>query len=117
MSDDALFTAPPVVPAGTYPAIVTSVSRVTVTTAEGDKELVRWVVTIPDVGEVDALSSLLFTPKSKARKWANALGVTGDVVAADDLIGCACLAVVAEDDNGYTKLMDLLAPLKSPKAK
>lgn len=112
MTDTALFVAPPVVPQGTYPAIVTKVERVTVPTAEGDKELVRWTVTIPEYGEVDALSSLLFTPKSKARKWATALGVTTDTVAADDLVGCACLAVVAEDDNGYTKLMDLLPPLK-----
>jgi hypothetical protein len=98
------------------------VERVTLDTAEGPKDLIRWTVTIPQGEEapviVDALSSLLFTPKAKARRWARALlGKDVTTVAAEELEGCACLALIAEDDNGFTKLADILPPIGGTKAK
>jgi len=122
MSDETLFTTPPAAPAGLYPATVTGVERVTVETAEGPKPLIRWTVAIEledGVAEPDALSSLLFTPRSKARRWAQALGIPTDQkeVRASDLVGRECMAMLVEDDQGYVKLGDILpVPKKGGKA-
>ena len=122
MSDDVLFTAPLQAPAGMYPGTVTAVEPVTVETAEGPKALIRWTVTVElenGWAEPDALSSQLFTPKSKARKWAIALGVPAEQreVRASDLVGRECMAMVIEKDGGNTGLGDILpVPKKGGKA-
>ena len=118
MSDDVLFTVPPMAQAGLYPATVTSVEAVTVETADGPKALIRWIVAVelPDgVAEPDALSSMLFTPRSKARRWAIALGVPASQkeVRASDLVGRECMAMVIDKDNGNTGLGDIL-PVPAP---
>lgn len=118
--NEALFIAPPTAPAGMYPATVTAVEPVTVETAEGPKRLIRWTVAVelPDgVAEPDALSSLLFTPKSKARRWAIALGVPADQreVSARDLVGRECMAMIVDKDGGNTGLGDILPVPKAKK--
>jgi hypothetical protein len=121
VSDEALFTAPPQAPAGLFPAIVTGVDPVTVDTAEGPKALVRWTVAIElddgTIAEPDALSSQMFTPRSKARRWAIALGVPADqkVVSRTDLVGRECMAMVIDKDNGNTGLGDILPMPKTKK--
>lgn len=133
MTDDALFIAPPQAPAGMYPATVTAVEPVTVQTAEGPKALIRWSVALDFedtrpasdtfgqivTAEPDALSSQLFTPKSKARRWAIALGVPADQdkVSVRDLVGRECMALIIEKDKGVTGLGDILPPAKGIKAK
>lgn len=120
MSDeDALFTIPPSASPGMHPATVTAVVPVTVDTAEGPKRLIRWGVAIETeegVAEHDSLSSLLFTPRSKARRWAMALGVPSGQkeVRAVDLVGRECMVLLVQDDQGYTKLDDIL-PMPSKK--
>jgi len=127
VNDEVLFTVPPEAPEGLFPATVTSVTPVTVETAEGPKNLIRWVVAIeladdggdPIVAEPDALSSQMFTPRSKARRWAIALGVPADQrnVAASDLVGRECMAMIIKKDNGSTGLGDILpVPKKGGKA-
>ena len=126
MTDDVLFTVPPECPEGLFPATVTSVTPVTVETAEGPKALIRWAVAIElsgDDGELlvaepDALSSQMFTPRSKARRWAIALGVPADQrnVAASDLVGRECMAMIIKKDNGSTAIGDIL-PVPKAKAK
>jgi len=114
MSDDALFTVPPQAAAGLYPATVIGVDPVTVDTAEGPKNLIRWTVAVElENGETatpDALSSLLFTTRSKARKWAIALGVPAEQreVRASDLVGRECMAMIIEKDSGDTGLGDIV---------
>lgn len=121
MTDDILFTVPPAAPAGLFPATVTNVTPVLVDTADGPKNLIRWVVAIEledGIAEPDALSSQMFTPKSKARRWAIALGVdpAQKNIAASDLIGRECMAMIVEKDNGNTGLGDILpVPAKSKK--
>lgn len=119
MTDDILFTAPPTIPAGTYPITITRVGAEVIETAEGPKNLVRWVGEVEvDDGpplEVDALSSLNFGQRAKARRWAAALlGVDVQELRASDLVGRKGLAVLTEDDNGFTKLADIVA---APRAK
>ena len=123
MTDTALFTAPPTAPAGMFPATVTAVEPVTVDTAEGPKNLIRWTVAVElddgTVAEPDALSSQLFTPRSKARRWAIALGVPPDQksVSASDLVGRECMAMIVDKDGGNTGLGDILPmPKKGGKA-
>lgn len=121
MSDDVLFTAPPVCPAGMYPATVTSVEPVTVETAEGHKALIRWTVAVElgdgTVAEPDALSSTMFSPRSKARRWAIALGVPADQkeLRASDLVGRECMAMIVDKDGGNTGLGDILPVPKAVK--
>lgn len=121
MSDDVLFTVPPSAAAGMYPATVTAVGPVMVETAEGPKNLIRWTVAVEvgdgEYAEPDALSSLLFTPRSKARRWAIALGVPPDQkeVRPSDLVGRECMALIVEKDGGGTGLGDILPPVKAPK--
>jgi hypothetical protein len=123
VTDDVLFSAPPQAPAGLFPAVITAVDPVTVETGEGPKALVRWVVAIElddgTVAEPDALSSRMFTPKSKARRWATAVGVPADQkdLRASDLLGRECMAMVIEKDGGNTGLGDILpVPKKGGKA-
>lgn len=118
MTDDVLFTAPAMAPAGMYPATVTAVELVTVETAEGPKRLVRWSVAVEvapgEYAEPDALSSLLFSPKSKARRWAVALGIPADQkeLRPSDLVGRECMALIVDKDGGNTGLGDILPPVK-----
>lgn len=126
MTDEVLFTLPPECPEGLFPATVTSVKPVTIETADGPQNLIRWVVAIeladdggePVVAEPDALSSQMFTPRSKARRWAIALGVPADQrnVAASDLVGRECMAMIIKKDNGSTAIGDIL-PVPKAKAK
>ena len=72
----SLFEAPTTIPAGTYPCVVTHVGVETIETREGPKDLVRWEVELTtDDGPqtLDALSSLNFGARAKARQWAIAL--------------------------------------------
>jgi hypothetical protein len=117
-----LFETPPSQPPGTYPAVVTSVERVTIETAEGAKDLVRWTVvataTDGSDAEVDSLSSFNYGPRSKPRRWITALlGTAPETVHIADLVGKPCLAVLALDDDGFVTLADIIAPLVAPKAK
>jgi hypothetical protein len=117
VSEEIIFTVPPQAPVGTYPGVITNVSVEAIETAEGVKDLVRWQATITDEhGQdypVDALSSLNFGGRAKARKWCTALGVTAEKVSRDMLVGKPALFVIGEDDDGYSKLLDIIAPLKS----
>jgi len=119
----SLFEAPTTIPAGTYPCVVTHVGVETIETREGPKDLVRWEVELTtDDGPqtLDALSSLNFGARAKARQWAIALGATKDQVNAEDLIGREGLAVVeieTRDGVEYNKLANIVAPAKSPKGK
>jgi hypothetical protein len=122
VTDDILFTVPPAAPAGLFPATVVNVTPVTVETAEGPKALIRWVVAIEledGIAEPDALSSQMFTPKSKARRCAIARGVdpAQKNLAASDLIGRECMAMIVEKDNGNTGLGDILPVPKAPAKK
>ena len=126
MSDEVLFMVPPPPPEGLFEATIIEVKPVTVETAEGPKALIRWAVAIElsgDDGELlvaepDALSSQMFTPRSKARRWAIALGVPADQrnVAASDLVGRECMAMIIKKDNGSTAIGDIL-PVPKAKAK
>jgi hypothetical protein len=123
VSDDVLFSAPAMAPEGMYPATVTGVDPVTVDTAEGPKALIRWTVAVEiEDGEwasPDALSSRMFTPKSKARRWATALGVPKEQkeLRASDLVGRECMAQIIDKGDGNTGLGDILpVPKKGGKA-
>jgi hypothetical protein len=117
VTDDAIFTAPPPIPTGTFPFVLTNIERVVLDTAEGQKELTRWTGSVDigdggDLMQIDALSSLAFGPRSKARRWATVLlGKDQSTVTKDELVGKHCLAVLTEDDNGFTRLADLIPPL------
>ena len=119
----AMFEAPTTIPAGTYPCVVTYVGVENIETREGPKDLVKWCVELTtDDGpeKLDALSSLNFGARAKARQWAMALGATADAVNADDLIGREGLAVVEieiKDGVEYNKLANIVAPAKTPKPK
>lgn len=114
---DVIFTTPPQPPVGTFPGIVTYVAVEDIETAEGTKALVKWRATITDAKgndyEVDALSSLNFGARSKAKRWATALGVTDPEVGADALVGQAGLFVMGEADDGYVRLVDIVAPVSA----
>ena len=105
------------------PATVIGVEPVTVDTAEGPKALIRWTVAVElddgTVAEPDALSSRMFTRKSKARRWAIALGVPAETVdlRASDLVGRECMVMIVRKDSGDTGLGDILpVPKKGGKA-
>lgn len=114
-----IFEAPTTISAGTYPCVVTHVGVELIETREGPKDLVRWEVELTtDDGPVtlDALSSMQFGARAKARQWATALGVTKEQVAAEDLVGREALAVVeieSRDGVDYNKLAQLVPAAKS----
>lgn len=123
MSDEVLFMVPPPPPEGLFEATIIEVKPVTVETAEGMKQLVRWTVAIDlgdeDIRQTDALSSLMFTRKSKARRWAIAAGVDASTteLRASDLVGREVMAMVIKKDSGDIGLGDILpVPKKGGKA-
>jgi len=120
MTDETLLTKDPQVDPGTYMATVANVERANITTAEGDKELLRWsfkVETDDGVADMSALSSLSYGhPSAKNTKWATALlGNAPDTLSADDLVGAQGMVVVDLDANGYAKVVDLVARPKGSK--
>lgn len=114
MTEPILLEAPEQPPIGTWPVTVTSLVMTDIETQEGTKTLLRWGFAIEAEGhtyETDALSSLAFGPRAKARKWCTALGVTAEKVSADMIVGREGLAVVVEDGD-YRKIDDVVAPIK-----
>jgi hypothetical protein len=115
---DALTFGTPVTP-GTYPATCVSVEAVTLDTADGPRDLLRWtfLVAVSDdapEAEVDALSSRNTSPRSKPYAWVSALlggaPEPGQRVRLADLAGRRCLVSIENDENGYPKVAGLVAP-------
>jgi hypothetical protein len=119
MTDDVIFETPPQPPVGTYPGILTAVEVVDIDTSEGSKTLVRWTATVTgDDGNdytIDALSSLNFGKRSKAKRWATALGHDGETLASSEVVGKAALFVLVEMEDGYVKLGDIVPAPKGSK--
>ena len=113
---DNVFEPMPEAPLGTYPGIITGVSVEDMSTKYGDKTLVKWRATVTDSNgtdyEVDALTSTSTRKGSKAYGWLKALGLDpSKPIAADEMVGKAGLFVLVEDDQGFTKLGDIVAPV------
>ncbi len=116
--DDANVEAAPQPPVGTHPAVITKVRPLRMDTAYGPQQaLLEWSFTLTDKNGVDydetALSGRAPTPRAKVTKWLAACGVMlkpGEGLSPSDLEDKAVLVVMAEDDNGYIKLMDMVAP-------
>ena len=117
MSSD-IFTPQPEAPIGTYPGIVTKVEVVDLATKYGDKTLVRWVASVTDEhGQdytVDTLTSLSTRKGTKAYGFLQALGLDPlQPQGADSIVGRGALFVLVEDEQGFTKLGDIIAPPKT----
>jgi hypothetical protein len=121
--DADLVFGTPVTP-GTYPATCQAVEAVTLDTADGPRDLLRWTFRVavsedaPEA-EVDALSSRNTSPRSKPYAWVSALlGRTpepGERVALADLAGRSGLVSIENDENGYPKVSGLVAAPRTPK--
>ena len=111
---DFLASKPAQVPVGTHPAIITGITPVELDTKFGaGQRLFRWDLTVTlkdgtDV-ELDGLTGRELTPRAKLTKWSGAAGLTGDAIDVRKAVGQAVLVVVAEDDQGYTDLVDIVA--------
>jgi hypothetical protein len=133
VTDDVLFEAPYDAPEGLHEAIITAVEPVTLDLPEGPKRLIRWTAAVefedtqPDsrtfgkmvTAEPDALSSLVYNARSKAKRWAVALGVDPEKreLVARDLVGRPCMVMIVKKDKGGTGIGDILpVPKKGGKA-
>jgi len=119
--NDWTIEVPASAPVGTHPAIITRLERMPNTeTVYGVKDLIKWVVTITlkdgtDV-ETDGVTGIDPTPRAKLTRWLAAAGVKltpGKPLSPESIVGTPVLAVVGEDESGYTQLEELVA---APKA-
>jgi len=67
--------------------------------------------------EVEGVSSTALGPRSKAYKWISALLgrklENGELITREMLLGRECLVTVAQNDNGYSKVIEVVsAPRK-----
>ena len=116
--DDATIEAAAQPPVGTHPAIITAVRPLRMDTAYGPQQaLLEWSFVLTDKSGIDynesALSGRTPTPRAKVTKWLAACGVTlkpGEGLSPSKLEGKAVLVVMADDESGYIKLMDMVAP-------
>jgi hypothetical protein len=107
----------PAVEDGNYEMFLTSVYPKTIVPKTGESagkevEVLEWVfedVDDPDI-EIKAISSTVFTPKSKAVAWITALlgpdaAQVGASFEATDLVGRRAMVQTKVDENGYSKIV------------
>ena len=122
-TDSHVFRFPELIESGTYPGIYRGshvVSYIDKATKDPG-ELLVWAFELPsdDPEEpriVEGASSLLLSARSKGFAWLRA--IAPDVVRAREEIDAAeldgrpCLVVVETSDEGDTKVVDVLAPVR-----
>lgn len=110
---DVIFEPQPEAPLGTLPGVITDVSVENMSTKYGDKVLVKWFATVTAKDgtdyAVDALTSTSTRKGSRAHGWLKALGLDpSEPISRDALVGTSALFVLVEDENGFTKLGDIV---------
>ena len=97
------------IPAGTYPA---KVSTISVKESAAYGEFRAWDFELDNGSTVGGATSMATGSKSKGGTWIrNLLGrkpTKGETV---KLAGLPCMVVVAEDGNGWPKVTDVLPPM------
>ncbi len=119
MTDDGQYMAetPVSAPVGTHPAIVTTVEPIELDTTYGaGQKLYEWTFVITDQKGRDytetGLTGRVVSPRAKLTKWLAACLVEvtpGNPVDVRLAKGKAVLVVMADGDDGYVKLSDVVA--------
>jgi hypothetical protein len=116
---ETIFQPQPEAPLGTLPGVITDiVVEYGMETKYGTKDLVKWFGTVTDDEgtdyRVDAMTSTSTRKGSRAHAWLKALGLDpSKPLSREDIVGKAALFVLVEDDQGFTKVGDIVAPPKS----
>ncbi len=116
---DITIKAPASVPEGTYPAVFSGLDEKT--SREG-VPFWRWEFALRTAGgelTVSGASSTNTGPKAKSYKWLTSLlgrkPQPGEVLGTN-LSGRPCLLVLAQDEQGYNDVADVLPPARLPGA-